>query len=756
MKIYISGLYSGTNPQPGVGIARSLRIAYPKAKLIGVEYSNRCSGIHWQDFDEIWLQRPWDELNLASHAEEIRRVLDSDALWISSIDLEIMWFARVFPDGHPNLLTPSESALEQVEKPAVPAHKGLPVKIPTFVTTEISDWDLHAFCREHDWKVWLKGPYYEAVRTRSWAEFEEKRQILSNAWATEKLFLQTHVSGYEESIALSAYEGELLDCVRMRKRDLTELSKTWAGDISEVEPEFSEPLREIIRKIKWTGGAELEMVRDADDQLWLLEVNPRFPAWIHGATITGRNIPAALIEGATGFPAKNSPALAEEFTRVVMEIPVRAEFPLSPLPEPLGGTIGHSLKHPSGLIQFASRLHGLSGFAEEKSNGSGKTSNFAAPKVPPSFLDDLGGLDLSALETPASLFLENTAVEYFRKAGELADDLSSDALSVTNAYSIKTNPDERLIKLALDSGFLAETISLLEVKKAIEVGFSPEQIILNGPAKWWRRKNLPAGKFYSIFCDSIGELNQVVEKLEGGELQTDFLGVRLRTPNVVSRFGIPVDTPEVFEQLIEAVQRIPKQYKFAVHFHMASSNVGVGHWWHLFESILRWCGSIEALSGRLIEILDVGGGWFPEDLQKDSGSNFKKAVALIPEFLPHVRRIISEPGKALAQPSMAVAMQILELRNFENAVHEAVVDGSIAELPMYFFYPHRILYQNAKNGGWKPLGRGKTRLLGRLCMEHDIVASNIELPENAQVGDILVFCDAGAYDRSMSYVFGRG
>lgn len=104
----------------------------------------------------------------------------------------------------------------------------MPVKIPTFVTTEISDWDLHRFCRENDWKAWLKGPYYEAVRTRSWAEFQDMRNVLSSAWATDKLFLQAHVFGYEESISLSAYKGELLDCVRMRKRDLTELSKTWA------------------------------------------------------------------------------------------------------------------------------------------------------------------------------------------------------------------------------------------------------------------------------------------------------------------------------------------------------------------------------------------------------------------------------------------------------------------------------------------------------------------------------------------------
>src|SRR3954470_9786323 len=141
MKICISGLYSGTNPQPGIGMARSLRAAYPDATLVGVEYSNRCSGIHWQDFDEIWLQRPWEELSLPSHAEAVKNVLDSGAFWVSGIDLEIMWFADVFPAGHPNLLTPPPGALQRAAKPAIPAHEGLPVKIPVFVSTELSDWD---------------------------------------------------------------------------------------------------------------------------------------------------------------------------------------------------------------------------------------------------------------------------------------------------------------------------------------------------------------------------------------------------------------------------------------------------------------------------------------------------------------------------------------------------------------------------------------------------------------------------------------
>src|SRR5687768_8552999 len=129
LTIYVSGLYSGTNPQPGVGISRSLRQAYPSAKLVGVEYSNRCSGVHWPDFDEIWLQRPWTELNLDLHASSIKERLDAGGFWISSIDLEIMWLAEIFPYGHPNLLTPLMGSLTQVGKPAIPAHRRLPVKI---------------------------------------------------------------------------------------------------------------------------------------------------------------------------------------------------------------------------------------------------------------------------------------------------------------------------------------------------------------------------------------------------------------------------------------------------------------------------------------------------------------------------------------------------------------------------------------------------------------------------------------------------
>jgi hypothetical protein len=139
MKRFVSGLYSVGNPQPGVGIVRSVRQGYPSATLVGVDYSNRVSGIHFDELDELWIQRPWGELDLDTHGEKVREALDAGGLWISGSDLEAMWLASVFPDGHSNLLAPPMSAIKRITKPLVEAAAELPITIPTYLSTEHSD-----------------------------------------------------------------------------------------------------------------------------------------------------------------------------------------------------------------------------------------------------------------------------------------------------------------------------------------------------------------------------------------------------------------------------------------------------------------------------------------------------------------------------------------------------------------------------------------------------------------------------------------
>jgi len=127
--------------------------------------------------------------------------------------------------------------------------------------------------------------------------------------------------------------------------------------------------------------------------------------------------------------------------------------------------------------------------------------------------------------------------------------------------------------------------------------------------------------------------------------------------------------------------------------------------------------------------------------------------------LKNLEIVIMEPGKALVQSSKALATRIIEVRyssSEDEAEKEIVVDASIAELPEAPYRPHRILLFDQAKKEFYLLGTGRSRILGRLCMEADVLAEDVQLPEHVKPGDLLIFLDAGAYDHSMSYRFGCG
>jgi diaminopimelate decarboxylase len=61
-----------------------------------------------------------------------------------------------------------------------------------------------------------------------------------------------------------------------------------------------------------------------------------------------------------------------------------------------------------------------------------------------------------------------------------------------------------------------------------------------------------------------------------------------------------------------------------------------------------------------------------------------------------------------------------------------------------------------RQGTVAALGPGPDVVLGPLCMENDRLTDGVALPPELEVGDLVVICDAGAYDASMTYRFGRG
>jgi diaminopimelate decarboxylase len=738
--VYCSGLFSGPNPSPGLGVARSLREAFPALHLVGVDYSTRSTGLHHPVFDEVWIQRPWRELDLDAYAEAIADRLNGGALWISGLDLETRWLANSV-GARPGLLSPSAHALRAVEKPPAGLADRLALALPPTITTSQDDWELHAFGREHGWNLWLKGPHYQAVRVDSWQSLRRARAALSKTWSTDELHLQAHVPGAEESIVFAAHEGQLVGARHMRKGIVTEEGKTWAGsvhDADETVPDLAAAAAAELSGLSWTGGGEIEMLRSADGGLWLIECNPRFPAWLHGVTIAGANLPGALVEAATGASPIATDGSGSEFVRVVIEIPLRPGFPL---PEPVPGSDGavSAGKHPSGMPDLAKRI------ADDRPEDR---------RQPPTRPDGRLHAAVAALRpapsTPHS-HLTKPASRWTDIAAR-AREASHDGPEVRIAYSVKTNPHPTLLERARACGLLAEAISADEVRRALGIGFAGGDIVLNGPAKRWPR--LPEGlSTFATFADSTTELARISDAIRSGTLSSSYIGPRLRPPSIGSRFGVQLDDFDTFSELVRLLDELPGGQPLGVHFHWASSSAGHEAWFDAVEAALTWSASLQELTDRPVRCLDLGGGWFPDDFESVLLPRLPALVRAARDTLEALEVLVLEPGKALTQPLSVVEATVLELRRASDT-HEVVLDASIAELPEAHSYPHRLLSEGAD--GWLRWRGGPDRVLGRLCMEADVICAGVTIPEDLRPGARVLIADCGAYDRSMSYDFGRG
>ena len=93
-----------------------------------------------------------------------------------------------------------------------------------------------------------------------------------------------------------------------------------------IPPDLTTALeRAFVAATAWTGGGEIELIRDATGRLWLMEINPRFPAWIFGATLAGVNLPALLVAAELGVARCPRSRRASEFTRLVVQAPIQNE-----------------------------------------------------------------------------------------------------------------------------------------------------------------------------------------------------------------------------------------------------------------------------------------------------------------------------------------------------------------------------------------------------------------------------------------------
>jgi len=303
--IAVTGLNAIDSPGPGVAVIRAIRDGYGQpVRIIGLAYENLEPGIYMEGICDKTYQVSYPAAGAEVLYNSIRHIHDKEQIdvIIPNFDAELYNFISIAPRlkalGIHSFLPSFEmfDARDKLNLYAFGQKNNFLVPKDKVI---YSANDLFSLGEEFGWPIVVKGKYYEAVVAYTLEQAQKAFYKISAKWGLP-IIVQQFINGTEVNIAaLGDGEGNATSIIPMRKMYITDKGKAWAG-ITLEDDALTELARKFVASTKWRGGFEVEIMKTTKDELYIMEINPRFPAWIYLSVGAGQNQPAALVKMALG------------------------------------------------------------------------------------------------------------------------------------------------------------------------------------------------------------------------------------------------------------------------------------------------------------------------------------------------------------------------------------------------------------------------------------------------------------------------
>ena len=314
LTVAVTGLNATDNPGPGVAVIRALRDADPAIRIIGLAYDALDPGIYATDLVRDIFMLPYPSQGLTafwSRLEYVHHKVGIDVI-IPTLDAELPAFLDLEPKLRElgiRMLLPTREQFTLREKGRL-AQLGTKSGISVPATAVVNSIDeLSRVHHRVPYPMYVKGLYYGATLALNLDDASHAFYKIVAQWGIP-VVVQTQILGEEFNVvALGDGEGGLVGAVGMKKLMLTDKGKGWAG-ITVRDPALLAVAQQFMSATHWRGPCEIELMRDKYGQYHLIEINPRFPAWVYLSAGAGMNLPYAAVELALG----RKPSIASEYT----------------------------------------------------------------------------------------------------------------------------------------------------------------------------------------------------------------------------------------------------------------------------------------------------------------------------------------------------------------------------------------------------------------------------------------------------------
>ncbi len=299
--IAVSGLHCGENPQPGSGIIRSLRRAWPGVHIVGLVHDVMESGIYVEDGpDEIQLM-PYPAAGAMAFFQRldvVHKKTPIDVL-IPSLDTEIellVHHQKDFAKRGIRVCLPEAISLRRRAKqflPQLARNCGVAVPKSRVAHDALAAYDAAVVL---GLPLLVKGPYDDARTVYSLPHAQAVAAHLLAEWGTP-VILQRRVTGTEFNVlGIGDGQGGIVAQCSIRKTATAD-KRRGLGGVVVRDSKLDALCEALIRELRWNGPFEIELIQDAIDHRYvLIEINPRFPSWIDFPAMLGANFAAALVE----------------------------------------------------------------------------------------------------------------------------------------------------------------------------------------------------------------------------------------------------------------------------------------------------------------------------------------------------------------------------------------------------------------------------------------------------------------------------
>jgi len=303
--IAVTALNAIDSPGPGVAVIRAIRECPDfDVRIIGLSYEALEPGLYMHDLVDKTYQIPYPSAGTDSLLGRLMHIHNQEHLdlIIPNFDAELYNFIKLekkLLEKGIHTFLPELSAFESRDKiKLVEFGKKHGLSVPDDMQIYRAE-ELKEATEKLGFPIVIKGKFYDASIANTLEQAYKAFHKIQAQWGLP-IIAQQFVKGSEINVAaLGDGEGNTISVIPMRKLYITDKGKAWAG-ITLDDNQFIELAKKFIAATNWRGGCELEIIQTAEGKSFILEVNPRFPAWIYLTAAAGQNQPAALVKMALG------------------------------------------------------------------------------------------------------------------------------------------------------------------------------------------------------------------------------------------------------------------------------------------------------------------------------------------------------------------------------------------------------------------------------------------------------------------------